>query len=78
MGTIPSEYCDQHFYEEYEETDENLTPTPGEDMEIIEDPENNGDGDGGGDGDYDSDGGDGDGGGDNYYYDEDGDIIYYN
>lgn len=78
VGTIPSEYCDQHFYEEYEETDENLTPTPGEDMEIIEDPENNGDGDGGGDGDYDSDGGDGDGGGDNYYYDEDGDIIYYN
>ena len=78
VGTIPSEYCDQHFYEEYEETDENLTPTPGEDMEIIEDPENNGDGDGGGDGDYDSDGGDGDGGGDTYYYDEDGDIIYYN
>ena len=78
VGTIPSEYCDQHVYEEHEETDENRTPTPGEDMEIIEDPENNGDGDGGGDGDYDSDGGDGDGGGDNYYYDEDGDIIYYN
>lgn len=92
VGTMPTEYCDQHFYEYDESQDEdmeiydaNATPTP--------DPENpdgtdNADGSGGdgtgGDGTGgDGTGGDGTGGGDIQYPDESGgdsgndDIYYY-
>ena len=92
VGTMPTEYCDQHFYEydesqdeDMEISDENATPTP--------DPENpdgtdNADGSGGdgtgGDGTGgDGTGGDGTGGGDIQYPDESGgdsgndDIYYY-
>lgn len=40
VGTMPNEYCDQHFYIEYDEYDEELTPTPSE--ENPDDPENPG------------------------------------
>lgn len=76
VGTMPTDYCDQHFYvgEEYEEEqidyDLELTPTPEElppDEEGNGDYNGNGDSDGDGDGDYDGDySGDGD-------YDGDGD-----
>lgn len=92
VGTMPTEYCDQHFYEydesqdeDMEISDENATPTP--------DPENpdgtdNADGSGGdgtgGDGTGgDGTGGDGTDGGDIQYPDESGgdsgndDIYYY-
>lgn len=92
VGTMPTEYCDQHFYEYDESQDEdmeiydaNATPTP--------DPENpdgtdNADGSGGdgtgGDGTGgDGTGGDGTGDGDIQYPDESGgdsgndDIYYY-
>jgi len=92
VGTMPTEYCDQHFYEYDESQDEdmeiydaNATPTP--------DPENpdgtdNADGSGGdgtgGDGTGgDGTGGDGTDGGDIQYPDESGgdsgndDIYYY-
>ena len=88
VGTMPTEYCDQHFYE-YDESqdedmeiyDENATPTP--------DPENpdgtdNTDGSGGDGTGGDGTGGDGTGGdGDIQYPDESGgdsgndDIYYY-
>lgn len=92
VGTMPTEYCDQHFYE-YDESqdedmeiyDENATPTP--------DPENpdgtdntdgsGGDGTGGDGTGGDGIGGDGTGGGDIQYPDESGgdsgndDIYYY-
>lgn len=92
VGTMPTEYCDQHFYE-YDESqdedmeiyDENATPTP--------DPENpdgtdntdgsGGDGTGGDGTGGDGTGGDGTGGGDIQYPDESGgdsgndDIYYY-
>ena len=92
VGTMPTEYCDQHFYEYDESQDEdmeiydvNATPTP--------DPENpdgtdntdgsGGDGTGGDGTGGDGTGGDGTGGGDIQYPDESGgdsgndDIYYY-
>ena len=92
VGTMPTEYCDQHFYEYDESQDEdmeiydvNATPTP--------DPENpdgtdntdgsGGDGTGGDGTGGDGIGGDGTGGGDIQYPDESGgdsgndDIYYY-
>lgn len=85
VATLPTEYCDQHFYEVEEEPEEEtmeiLTPTP--DPEEPQDPstEDPGNGDGGDD-DSSGDGGDGgdnnyDDGGDDDGGDGGGDIYYY-
>lgn len=85
VGTMPTDYCDQHFYvvEEYEEEqvdyDLELTPTPTPE-DLPPDEEGNGDGnnndtgDNNGDGDYDGDGdnnGDSDNNGDGDYSGDD-------
>lgn len=85
VGTMPTDYCDQHFYvvEEYEEDqvdyDLELTPTPTPE-DLPPDEEGNGDGnnndtgDNNGDGDYDGDGdnnGDSDNNGDGDYSGDD-------
>ena len=74
VGTLPTEYCYQHFYvEEYQEYDTDETETPeatevpdsedtGEEVPNPDIPDNGGDGNG--DGDYDGDNGDGNGDGD--------------
>jgi penicillin-binding protein 1A len=80
VGTLPTEYCDQHFYEiEYEEEEETPTPTPEEeDPDNVDDPNYNYD-------DYNWDDYNWDDPDYNYeddYYDDDyynnnGDIYYY-
>lgn len=92
VGTMPTEYCDQHFYEydesqdeDMEISDENATPTPNPENPDGTDNTDGSGGDGtGGDGTGgDGTGGDGTGGGDIQYPDESGgdsgndDIYYY-
>lgn len=52
VGTLPTEYCDQHFYEPPEEEfiEYDVTPTPEGEMPNPENPDGNGDSQGGGDG----------------------------
>lgn len=91
VGSLPTEYCDQHFYEEpeddYDETEtDGLTPTPGITVFPTPDPGSDGsgedpgdDGSGGypsGDGSGEDSGGNGYGE-DGYYDEESGMYIYY-
>lgn len=76
VGSLPTEYCDQHFYEEpeeeYDEMDQEnldgLTPTP--EITIYPTPDPGGDGSG----EYPGDDGSGE---DGYYDEESGMYIYY-
>ena len=93
VGSLPTEYCDQHFYEEpeeeYDEMDQDnldgLTPTP--EITIYPTPDPGGDGSGeypgdDGSGEYPGDDGSGeypgdDGSGEDGYYDEESGMYIY-
>ena len=75
VGTLPTEYCDQHFYEPPEEEEfieYEVTPTPEGEMPDPENPDGNGDSQGG-DGNGENPGGGDDGSGENPDGDGDGD-----
>ncbi len=63
VGTLPTEYCDQHFYEPPEEEfiEYEVTPTPEGEMPNPENPDGNGENQGGDGSDENPDGNDGSG-----------------